>query len=99
MRPKSTGRPESATNLRRATALWPAPPIPDGGKLDEPSSTTNVPSRVPPTAEAHTFLGWSLASRADWRRPVPSASARSRRPDFGNPYNGIGVYLMQQGKL
>jgi len=30
---------------------------------------------------------------------VPSASARSRStPDFGNPYNGIGVYLMQQGK-
>jgi Tfp pilus assembly protein PilF len=52
-----------------------------------------------PTAEAHTFLGWSLShiGRLD------DAIAQCRMaieidPDFGNPYNDIGVYLMGLGK-
>ena len=53
-----------------------------------------------PTAEAHTFLGWtySFAGRLD------EAIAECRRaievdPDFGNPYNDIGAYLIEQGSL
>ncbi len=52
-----------------------------------------------PTAEAHTFLGWvySFAGRFD------EAIAECKRavavdPTFGNPYNDIGVYLMEQGR-
>ena len=55
---------------------------------------------VHPTAEAHTFLGWSLS----FQGRLEEATAECLRaieidPDFGNPYNDIGVYLMQQGKL
>jgi len=53
-----------------------------------------------PTAEAHTFLGWaySYVDRLD------DAIEECRRaialdPDFGNPYNDIGSYLMKQGKM
>ncbi len=52
-----------------------------------------------PTAEAHTFLGWvySFARRFD------EAIAECKRaiavdPSFGNPYNDIGVYLMELGR-
>ncbi len=53
-----------------------------------------------PTAEGHTFLGWmySFQGRLD------AAIAECRRaievdPEFGNPYNDIGAYLIQQGRL
>jgi Tfp pilus assembly protein PilF len=53
-----------------------------------------------PTAEAHTFLGWTYSAQGR----LDDATRECLRaievdPDFGNPYNDIGVYLMQQGKL
>jgi Tfp pilus assembly protein PilF len=53
-----------------------------------------------PTAEAHTFLGWALS----WQGDVEGAIAECKRailvdPEFGNPYNDIGVYLIEQGDL
>lgn len=55
---------------------------------------------VHPTAEAHTFLGWSLS----FLGRLEDATRECLRaieidPDFGNPYNDIGVYMMQQGRL
>jgi Tfp pilus assembly protein PilF len=53
-----------------------------------------------PTAEAYTFRGWaySFIGRID------DAIAECRRaievdPDFGNPYNDIGSYLIAKGEL
>jgi Tfp pilus assembly protein PilF len=51
-----------------------------------------------PTAEAHTFLGWTYS----FQERLDEAIEECRRaievdPDFGNPYNDIGVYLMQKG--
>jgi Tfp pilus assembly protein PilF len=53
-----------------------------------------------PTAEAHTFLGWALA----WKGEIDSAIAECHKaiavdPSFGNPYNDIGVYLIELGQL
>ena len=55
---------------------------------------------VCPTAEAHTFLGWTLSfqGRLDEARQECLEAIRVD-PDFGNPYNDIGCYLMQQDKL
>lgn len=52
-----------------------------------------------PTAEAHTFLGWSLShlGRVD-EAIVQCKIAIQIDPDFGNPYNDIGVYLLDSGK-
>ena len=52
-----------------------------------------------PTAEAHTFLGWtySFAERYD-EAIAQCREAIAVDPDFGNPYNDIGAYLIAQGK-
>jgi Tfp pilus assembly protein PilF len=70
------------------------------GNLDRAVEHYERSVAVHPTAEAHTFLGWSLS----FQGRLEEATAECLRaieidPDFGNPYNDIGVYLMQQGKL
>ncbi|MDP3774417.1 MAG: tetratricopeptide repeat protein [Gemmatimonadales bacterium] len=52
-----------------------------------------------PTAEAHTYLGWVYS----FQKRFDEAIAECKRaiacdPDFGNPYNDIGVYLMELGR-
>jgi len=52
-----------------------------------------------PTAEAYTFLGWTLSHMGDYKRAIEEAEkAIQIDPEFGNPYNDIGVYLIEQGK-
>jgi Tfp pilus assembly protein PilF len=53
-----------------------------------------------PTAEAHTFLGWAYSLQGRLAEAIAEChKAIALDPDFGNPYNDIGVYLMQQGDL
>lgn len=52
-----------------------------------------------PTAEAYTFLGWTY----HFQGKIDEAIAECKRaievdPDFGNPYNDIGAYLIDLGK-
>jgi Tfp pilus assembly protein PilF len=52
-----------------------------------------------PTAEAYTFLGWTY----HFQGKIEEAIAECKRaieidPDFGNPYNDIGVYLIDLGR-
>src|SRR5271155_1548483 len=52
-----------------------------------------------PTAEAHTFLGWTY----HFQGKVEDAIAECKRaievdPEFGNPYNDIGAYLIALGR-
>jgi tetratricopeptide (TPR) repeat protein len=48
-----------------------------------------------PTAEAHTFLGWSLSYLDKTEEAIAQCKiAIGLDPDFGNPYNDIGVYLI-----
>jgi Tfp pilus assembly protein PilF len=52
-----------------------------------------------PTAEAHTFLGWTYS----FMGRIDDAIAECHRaiavdPTFGNPYNDIGAYLIQKGQ-
>jgi len=53
-----------------------------------------------PTADAHTYLGWMLSFEGKLEDAIRHCKiAIGLDPDFGNPYNDIGVYLMQQGKF
>jgi Tfp pilus assembly protein PilF len=55
---------------------------------------------VMPTAEAHTFLGWAMSFQGRLDEAIEECHrAIAVDPSFGNPYNDIGVYLMQQEKL
>ena len=53
-----------------------------------------------PTAEAHTFLGWTYSFMGRIEDAIDEChKAIATDPTFGNPYNDIGAYLMQQGKV
>ncbi len=52
-----------------------------------------------PTAEGHTFLGWSLSELGRLEDAIAECKeAISLDSDYGNPYNDIGVYLIQLGR-
>jgi tetratricopeptide (TPR) repeat protein len=53
-----------------------------------------------PTADAHTYLGWAYSFQGRIDEAISQCEiAIQLDPEFGNPYNDIGVYLMQQQKL
>ena len=89
------------TDRERAIALWrDAYRQQMAGDLDGAIQTYRRSIAVWPTAEAHTFLGWTYS----FQGRLEEATAECLRaievdPDFGNPYNDIGVYLIQQDKL
>jgi Tfp pilus assembly protein PilF len=52
-----------------------------------------------PTAEAHTFLGWAYSFQGRVDDAIRECeTAIDIDPDFGNPYNDIGVYLIEKGE-
>ena len=52
-----------------------------------------------PTAEGHTFLGWSLSMLGQTEEAIAECEkAIALDPDYGNPYNDIGVYLIDLGR-
>jgi tetratricopeptide (TPR) repeat protein len=54
---------------------------------------------IMPTAEAHTFRGWALSFQGDYERAIAECHrAIEVDPDFGNPYNDIGAYLIEAGR-
>src|SRR5262249_57829290 len=86
---------------RRATALWQAGcRLQMAGELDRAIAAYKQSIEIHPTAEAHTYLGWTYS----FQGKLDEATAECMRaieidPEFGNPYNDIGVYLMQRDRL
>lgn len=53
-----------------------------------------------PMAEAYTFLGWTYSFQGKLQDAITECKkAIEVDPDFGNPYNDIGAYLIELGKL
>lgn len=49
-----------------------------------------------PTAEAHTFLGWTYSFTGQYEEAIAECKkAIDVDPEFGNPYNDIGAYLVE----
>ncbi len=49
-----------------------------------------------PSAEAHTYRGWSLSALGRLEEAIDACKAAIRiDPDYGNPYNDIGAYLIR----
>lgn len=66
------------------------------GDYDRAVSLYRASLALHPTAEAYTFLGWTY----HFQGKTEDAIAECRRaiavdPDFGNPYNDIGSYLIE----
>ncbi len=52
-----------------------------------------------PTAEAHTFLGWTYHFLGQLDEAIAQCRmAIELDPEFGNPYNDIGAYLIELGR-
>ncbi len=55
--------------------------------------------RLDATAEAYTFLGWTYSMMGQLREAVNFChKAIEVDPDYGNPYNDIGAYLIKMGQ-
>jgi Tfp pilus assembly protein PilF len=87
--------------MRRAQQLFAeAYKLQMAGELEEAARRYQESIDCHPTAEAHTFLGWTYS----FQDRLDDAIAECKKaiaidPDFGNPYNDIGSYLLKQGKL
>jgi tetratricopeptide (TPR) repeat protein len=52
-----------------------------------------------PTAEAYTFRGWTYSFLGNYEQAIAEClQAIKVDPEFGNPYNDIGAYLIEQEK-
>src|ERR1022692_1725533 len=52
-----------------------------------------------PSAEAYTFRGWAYSFLGNYDRAIAEClEAIKVDPEFGNPYNDIGAYLIEQEK-
>lgn len=70
------------------------------GEPDEAIRHYEISLDYQETAEAHTFLGWALSQKGEMDEAIEECkTAIDIDPDFGNPYNDIGVYLLEQGKM
>ena len=53
-----------------------------------------------PTAEAYTFRGWARSCEKDYAAAIEDChQALDLDPEFGNPYNDIGAYSIEQDEL
>jgi Tfp pilus assembly protein PilF len=86
---------------RRALEVWErAYARQMSGDLDQAIRLYQESLAICPTAEAHTFLGWTYSFQGRIDEAIQEChKAIAVDPDYGNPYNDIGVYLMQKGDL
>jgi Tfp pilus assembly protein PilF len=70
------------------------------GELEEAVTLYKRSLDAHPTAEAHTFLGWTYSFMGKLEDAIEQCHrAIDVDPDFGNPYNDIGAYLIEQGQF
>lgn len=68
------------------------------GHLQEAIENYKASIELYPTAEAHTFLGWAYSFLGEYDTAIEECKvAIGIDPEFGNPYNDIGAYLIQRG--
>ena len=69
------------------------------GDLDDAVTLYRLSLKAHPTAEAHTFLGWTYSFQGRLDDAIAECKkAIAVDPDFGNPYNDIGAYFIEMGR-
>ncbi len=70
------------------------------GNLEEAIRLYKASLAYFPTAEAHTFLGWTYSFLGRFEDAIDECKkAIAVDSEFGNPYNDIGSYLIHLGQL
>jgi Tfp pilus assembly protein PilF len=70
-----------------------------GGEYEVAEELYKRSLNLHPTAEAYTYLGWTY----HYQGKLDEAIAECKKaiqidPEFGNPYNDIGAYLIEKGE-
>jgi Tfp pilus assembly protein PilF len=100
MAPLAAKEPEAPPQVREAYLLWQEGyQLHLAGAYEEAIERFEASIELHPTAEAHTFLGWSMSYLGRLEEAIDECKrAIEIDPDYGNPYNDIGVYLIGLGR-
>ena len=98
-RGESDDGPESP-DAARASALWERGyALHLMGRYEAAVDSFRASIEILPTAEGHTYLGWSLSMLGEIEEALAECKkAIALDPDYGNPYNDIGAYLIELGR-
>lgn len=93
-------KPEDMSPKERARAAWQAGYVFHlMGNYSQAIEYFRASIAAHPTAEGHTYLGWSLSHLGKLKEAIAECeTAIGIDPEFGNPYNDIGVYLIELGR-
>ena len=71
-----------------------------GGELEDAIEQYKRSIEIFPTPEAHTFLCWTYSFQGRYEEAITEyKEAIKLDSEFGNPYNDIGAYLIEKGRL
>ncbi len=69
------------------------------GEVEKAIALYTKSIEIQPTAEAYTFRGWARSFEKDYASAIEDCHrAIDLDPEFGNPYNDIGAYYVEQGE-
>ncbi|OGX13850.1 MAG: hypothetical protein A2351_01000 [Omnitrophica bacterium RIFOXYB12_FULL_50_7] len=69
------------------------------GKVDEAIALYLRSIATQTTAEAHTCLGWAYSVKGRYGDAIRECEKAIRLdPEYGNPYNDIGAYMIETGR-
>lgn len=90
------GEPEEPASSQEAKLLWKKGYyLHTIGKYEKAIKLFSKSIDLYPTAEAYTFRGWSFSELGRIEEAIAECKmAIELDPDYGNPYNDIGVYLI-----
>lgn len=90
-------QPTETLRLKRATGIWQLGYYHHiKGAYDSAIHFYEKSIAIHPTAEAYTLLGWALSYKDQFELAIEACKKAIKvDPDFGNPYNDIGAYLIE----
>ena len=93
--PMQQPRKEAARRAFQAAYI-----LQSAGELERAADAYERSICLEPSAEAHTFLGWALSFMGRYDDAIEACRhAIEVDAAFGNPYNDIGAYLIELGRL
>ncbi|HKW42947.1 MAG TPA: tetratricopeptide repeat protein [Thermoplasmata archaeon] len=93
--PKKDPRKDAARRAFHAAYI-----LQSAGELERAADAYERSIVLAPSAEGHTFLGWTLSFMGRYDEAIEECKrAIEADRNFGNPYNDIGAYLIELGRL
>lgn len=70
------------------------------GKVDEAIEYYKISIDILPSAQAHCYLGWAYSMKGLLTEAIAECQIAIRLdPEYGNPYNDVGAYLIALDRL